>query len=96
MSGQPLRVLVIHNRYRSAQPSGEDRVVDQETALLSDAGHHVSMFERRSDDIAAMSLIEKVAVPLRVPWNSAVRSELTARLGASDRMSCTSTTLSRS
>ncbi|MQA14199.1 MAG: glycosyltransferase [Pseudonocardiaceae bacterium] len=77
-----MRVLVVHNRYRSEQPSGEDRVVDQETALLADAGHRVSRFERRSDDIAAMPLLEKAAVPFRVPWNPAVRSDLASRLRA--------------
>ncbi len=82
MSGTQLRVLVVHNRYRSEQPSGEDRVVDQETSLLADAGHQVSTFERRSDDIATMSLLAKAAVPFRVPWNPAVRSELAARLRA--------------
>jgi len=75
-----LRVLVVHNRYRSEQPSGEDRVVDQERALLAEAGHRVSIFERRSDDIATMSLLGKAAVPSRIPWNPAVRSELAARL----------------
>ena len=77
-----LRVLVVHNRYRSDQPSGEDRVVDQETALLAEAGHQVSTFERRSDDIASMSMLGKAAIPFRVPWNPAVRSELAARLRA--------------
>lgn len=77
-----MRVLVVHNRYRSEQPSGEDRVVDQETALLADGGHRVSLFERRSDDIAAMSLPRKAAVPLRVPYNAAVRRELAALLRA--------------
>ncbi|MGI5508679.1 glycosyltransferase [Streptomyces sp. CA-106131] len=75
-----MRVLVVHNRYASAQPSGENKVVDQEVALLRGGGHQVEMFERRSDDIAAMSLLAKVAVPLRVPWNPAVRTELAARL----------------
>ncbi|MGH4014543.1 MAG: glycosyltransferase [Pseudonocardiaceae bacterium] len=77
-----MNVLVVYNRYRSEQPSGEDRVVDQERTLLAEAGHEVSIFERRSDDIAAMSLLGKAAVPIRVPWNAAVRSELTARLRA--------------
>lgn len=77
-----MKVLVVHNRYRSEQPSGENNVVDQEVALLADAGHEVGVFERRSDDIAAMSLLEKATVPLRVPWNPAVRTELTARLRA--------------
>ncbi len=80
MNRQRFRVLVVHNRYRSEQPSGEDQVVDQDVALLADAGHEVGMFERRSDDIAAMTVARKVAVPLRVPWNAAVRTELAARL----------------
>ncbi|MFE9023527.1 glycosyltransferase [Streptomyces sp. NPDC007808] len=79
-----MHVLVVHNRYASAQPSGENKVVDQEVALLRGAGHRVEVFERRSDDIAARSLLGKVAVPLLVPWNPAVRTELAARL-RSDR-----------
>ncbi|MER6534225.1 glycosyltransferase [Streptomyces sp900105755] len=75
-----MHVLVVHNRYGSAQPSGENKVVDQEVELLRAAGHRVGVFERRSDDIAARSLLGKVAVPLLVPWNPGVRSELAARL----------------
>ncbi|MFE5601699.1 glycosyltransferase [Streptomyces coelicoflavus] len=77
-----MHVLVVHNRYNSAQPSGENNVVDQEVALLRSAGHRVGVFERRSDDIAGRSLPGKVAVPLLVPWNPAVRRELAARLRA--------------
>jgi glycosyltransferase involved in cell wall biosynthesis len=82
MNARQLRVLVIHNRYRSEQPSGENNVVDQEVSLLAEAGHQVNTFERRSDDIAAMSPLGKATVPLRVPWNPAVRGELAARLRA--------------
>ncbi|QKW09706.1 glycosyltransferase family 4 protein [Streptomyces sp. NA04227] len=78
-----MHVLVVHNRYSSAQPSGENRVVDEEVALLRAAGHQVDLFERRSDDIAARSLLGKAAVPLLVPWNPAVRAELAARLRTS-------------
>jgi glycosyltransferase involved in cell wall biosynthesis len=77
-----MHVLVVHNRYSSAQPSGENNVVDQEVELLRGAGHRVELFERRSDDIAARSLPGKAALPLLVPWNPAVRSELAARLRA--------------
>ncbi|MFI2645511.1 glycosyltransferase [Streptomyces sp. NPDC018610] len=77
-----MHVLVVHNRYASAQPSGENKVVDQEVALLRGAGHRVGVFERRSDDIAARSLPGKAALPLLVPWNPAVRAELAARLRA--------------
>ncbi|MFD5427641.1 glycosyltransferase, partial [Streptomyces sp. NPDC127084] len=75
-----MHVIVVHNRYASAQPSGENNVVDQEVALLREAGHRVGVFERRSDDIAARSLLGKAALPLLVPWNPAVRAELAARL----------------
>jgi glycosyltransferase involved in cell wall biosynthesis len=78
-----VKVLVVHNRYRSEQPSGENNVVDAEVTLLAEGGHKVSLFERRSDDIAAMPLPRKAAVPLMVPWNPAVRKELAARLRAS-------------
>ncbi|WP_327749448.1 glycosyltransferase [Streptomyces europaeiscabiei] len=75
-----MHVLVVHNRYASAQPSGENKVVDQEVALLRGAGHRVEVFERRSDDIAARSLLGKAALPLLVPWNPGVRRELAGRL----------------
>ncbi|MDT7798473.1 MAG: hypothetical protein QOI78_1906, partial [Actinomycetota bacterium] len=75
-----MKVLVVHNRYRSEQPSGENNVVDAEVSLLAEGGHKVSLFERRSDDIAQMSLPRKATVPLMVPWNPAVRKELAARL----------------
>lgn len=77
-----MKVLVVHNRYRSEQPSGENNVVDAEVSLLADAGHRVSLYERRSDDIASLSLPRKASVPLMVPWNPAVRRELAGRLRA--------------
>ncbi|WP_133905689.1 glycosyltransferase [Actinophytocola oryzae] len=75
-----MRILVVHNRYRSEQPSGEDNVVDQEVALLREAGHQVDLFERRSDDIADMSLPRKALVPLGVPYNAAARAAMATRL----------------
>ncbi|QNP66609.1 glycosyltransferase [Streptomyces genisteinicus] len=75
-----MHVLVVHNRYASAQPSGENNVVDQEVALLRGAGHRVGLFERRSDDIGGLPLPRKAALPLLVPWNPSVRTELAARL----------------
>lgn len=77
-----MHVLVVHNRYASAQPSGENKVVDQEAELLRAAGHRVELFERRSDGIAERSLLGKAALPFLVPWNPAVRTELAARLRA--------------
>ena len=75
-----MKVLVVHNRYRSEQPSGENQVVDAETALLRSAGVRVRRFERYSDDIASMPLARKALVPVRVPWNRSARAELRAQL----------------
>ncbi|HEX4082012.1 MAG TPA: glycosyltransferase, partial [Acidimicrobiales bacterium] len=65
----PMKILVVHNRYRSSSPSGEDRVVDQEHAALVDAGHIVRRFELFSDDIATFSPARKALVPAEVVWN---------------------------
>lgn len=46
-----MKILLIHNRYRSAAPSGENRVVDQEGEALAAQGHEVMRFGRSSDEI---------------------------------------------
>lgn len=65
----PVRILLVHNRYRSAAPSGENRVVDQEAEALTTRGHQVVRFERESDDIGQLSLARKASLPLRVAWS---------------------------
>lgn len=77
-----MKILVVHSRYRSAAPSGENIVVDLETAALRAAGHEVELFERRSDDIADWSLARKATLPGRTVWSREVKRDLTARLGA--------------
>jgi glycosyltransferase involved in cell wall biosynthesis len=51
-----VRVLVVHNRYRSANPSGENRVVDDEVAQLRGHGVEVHTYIRDSDDIGRPGL----------------------------------------
>jgi glycosyltransferase involved in cell wall biosynthesis len=75
-----MRVVVVHNRYRSAQPSGENLVVDQETALLRAAGHEVVPYERASDDIARSSRLQQALLPARVIWSREDRRELATLL----------------
>jgi len=72
--------MVVHNRYRSSSPSGEDRVVDQERAALEEAGHEVQGFERRSDDIASFPPLRKALVPAAVVWSSSPARDLEAVL----------------
>lgn len=58
-----MRILIVHSRYRSEAPSGENHVVDQEAAALEAAGHDVLLFQRSSDDIAQWSLRRRAALP---------------------------------
>ena len=75
-----MKIVVVHSRYRSVAPSGENRVVDQEGEALAALGHEVIRFERRSDDIEGWSKARKAALPARVVWNAAARRELRAAL----------------
>lgn len=56
------RVLVVHNRYRSDSPSGENQVVDAQIDLLREAGLEVETYLRSSDEIADFSTRERVAL----------------------------------
>jgi glycosyltransferase involved in cell wall biosynthesis/SAM-dependent methyltransferase len=71
-----VRILIVHNRYRSASPSGENRVVDQETAALLRAGHEVEHFERLSDDIEDFTLRQKTVIPGQVVWSRSAAREI--------------------
>lgn len=77
-----MRILVVHNRYRSSSPGGEDRVVDQEHAALVGAGHEVQRFERSNDEIAGFSLARKAVVPAAVVWSRLSRRDLDAAIEA--------------
>ena len=72
-----MKILLVHSRYRSESPSGENRVVDQEAQALLKAGHTVDRFERSSDEIAGRSVVGKSAVPLQLLWNDGARRALT-------------------
>jgi glycosyltransferase involved in cell wall biosynthesis len=75
-----MRILLVHNRYRSAAPSGENRVVDQEAEALAAAGHEVTQFGRSSDEIGQWSLARKAAIPALTVWNQGAYRGLSAEL----------------
>ncbi len=76
-----MRILLVHNRYRSAMPSGENRVVDQEGEALAAVGHKVRRFTRESDKISQWSLLKKASLPARTIWNWESFHDLKAVLG---------------
>jgi glycosyltransferase involved in cell wall biosynthesis len=62
---RPLRVLMVHNRYGAALPSGENLVVDDEVELLRSAGVEVEPFVYDSSDIEHYSVLEKLELVTR-------------------------------
>jgi glycosyltransferase involved in cell wall biosynthesis len=60
-----MRVLVVHNRYRSALPSGENMVVDRDIVMLRDAGVEVETYIRDSDEIGGFGPAKRVELAVR-------------------------------
>ena len=75
-----MRVAILHNRYRSGQPSGENTVVDQTADLLRNSGHEVDQYVQNSDDIARFGRKDRALLPLRSVWSFSGERDLTFRL----------------
>jgi glycosyltransferase involved in cell wall biosynthesis len=75
-----MRILLVHNRYRSGTPSGENRVVDQEGEALAALGHEVMRFGRSSDEIGKWSAAKKASLPAQVIWSRETYRDLKAVL----------------
>ena len=71
-----MKVLLVHNNYRSSAPSGEDAAVRNERRMLERHGIDVFTFERWNDDIDDSSLIAKAAIAVNTIWSQRSRSEL--------------------
>src|SRR5664280_3574830 len=63
--GARMRVLVVHNRYRSELPSGENKSVDQVTDMLRNAGVEVQTYMRASDEIEHFGLVKLAELAVR-------------------------------
>jgi glycosyltransferase involved in cell wall biosynthesis len=71
-----MKVLLVHNRYRSSAPSGEDAAVRNEHRMLEKRGVQVVAFDRCNDDIDQSSLAARAAVVANTIWSQRSRSEL--------------------
>ncbi len=58
-----MRIAIVHSFYSSAQPSGENRVVEDQARALRQAGHDVLLLGRHTDDEQRMR-----TYPLRAAW----------------------------
>lgn len=72
--------MVAHNRYREAQPSGENTIVDAEIAQLRAAGVEVLPFIRSSDEIPSMSRTAKALLPISPIYAPRAQQELSRLL----------------
>ena len=75
-----MRVMLVHNRYRSVAPSGETAVVEREGKALADLGHEVIWFERSSDEIEHWSKAKKATLPARMIWSQEAHRDMAAAL----------------
>ncbi|PZG01371.1 glycosyltransferase family 4 protein, partial [Micromonospora deserti] len=71
-----MRIVVAHNRYREAQPSGENTIVDAEIAQLTAAGVEVLPFIRSSDEIPTMPKTAKALLPVSPIYAPRAQQEL--------------------
>ncbi len=75
-----MRILLVHNFYGSAAPSGENQVFEAEKALLQSRGHEVAEFTRQSDEIRGQGVWGTIKGAVATPWNpwsaGAIRQEV--------------------
>jgi glycosyltransferase involved in cell wall biosynthesis len=75
-----VKVVVAHNRYREAIPSGENVIVDLEIAQLRAAGVEVLPFQRSSDSIGELPLAQKALLPISPVYGAPAQRDLAALL----------------
>lgn len=75
-----MKVVVAHNRYSSAQPSGENVMVDAEIEQLREIGVEVIPFIRSSDEIATMSPGRRLMLAASPIWARRTQEDLRALL----------------
>jgi glycosyltransferase involved in cell wall biosynthesis len=72
----PLRVLVVHNRYSSRVPSGENLAVDDEVRWLADAGVDVHVHTVSNDDVVGASAADRVRQAALATWSIPARRHI--------------------
>lgn len=71
-----MKVMVVHERYRDGDASGENRVVDAEVAQLRAAGHEVVVTGEDNAHLDHLSAIERLTLPGRLVFSPAAARHL--------------------
>ena len=83
-----MKVMVVHNHCRSVGPSGENRVVEQESDALAEGGHEVIRFWRDSDEIDSWPMTRKALIPARLIWSRPASVSSWRRFASTNPTSC--------
>ena len=78
--GPRLKILLVHEHYRSASPSGEDAMFQAEHALLARAGHTVVTYEVHNDSIGS-SAWSRARAAADTIWSASTSRALTQLIG---------------
>jgi len=71
-----MKILLIHNKYQSSSPSGEDLVFKSEEQILKASGIDVITFERNNDDIIRFRYYQKFALAFQLIWSPETHRKL--------------------
>ena len=80
-----MKILLVHNFYRSSSPSGEDAVFRSEAELLKKNGMDVITYEKHNDEIMDYGLWDKFLLSFKNIWSNKTYGELKTLL---ERESC--------
>ena len=72
-----MRILILHSKYRSGPASGENRVVEDEARLLTEAGHDVDLFTPEAGQPSGLKLIQ---AGLGAIWSKEAATEVRRRI----------------
>lgn len=75
-----MRVLVVHNRYSSATPSGENVSVAHEVGWLRDAGVEVHTHETSNDEVLSGGTVVKIRAAAETTWSPTAASAFAATM----------------
>jgi glycosyltransferase involved in cell wall biosynthesis len=71
-----MKVVIVHNRYRTSAPSGEDVAVENERHMLERGGVEVYSFDRCNDDLDESTPLTKLTAAKNTIWSTRARAEL--------------------
>lgn len=70
-----LNILFVHNKYKI--PGGEDTVVENEIAMLEEAGHHIVRYIRSNTELDSYSVLQKLLLPFQSVYSRKTYRDIT-------------------